>query len=139
MKELEVKILEIDKDLLISKLQELWAILVNDSQIDADFYINSQWQKIRLRKCWVKNILTYKEKIQNDNVLENQEYEVNFDNYSNMENILNSIWFHKYWNSSKHRIEYKLWEITFDLDKLEGIPRLVEIEANTEQLLIRWV
>ena len=45
MLELEVKIFEIDKDLLISKIEKLWAKKVFDSEIFADFYVNNEWKK----------------------------------------------------------------------------------------------
>ena len=54
MQELEVKILEIDKNKIIEKLESLNAVKVFDGSIEAEFYfINGK--KIRLRKMWNKN------------------------------------------------------------------------------------
>ena len=97
-------------------------------------------KKIRLRKYWTKNVLTYKEKFKTKEYIKGKtEYEVTFDNYSNMEKVLQLTGFDKFWNSSKLRLEYKLWNIVFDFDKLENIPWFVEIESNSEKDLIRWV
>ncbi len=139
MKELEVKILEIDKEIIISKLQSLGATKTFEGQIIADFFINDEWKKIRLRKKDNRNIITYKIKQHNESINQNIEYETNFDNHENMIEILKNIGFRKYWNSSKYRISYSLWKINFDLDKYENIPRLVEIEAQNMNDVKKWV
>jgi len=109
MKELEVKILEIDKKSTITKLEKLGAVKTFDDKIVAEFFLNQEKKKIRLRKKWDKNILTYKIKNIAQNINSNTEYEITFDNYENMVSILTNIWFEKYGSSKKHRISYTLW------------------------------
>lgn len=139
MKELEVKILDIDKEILIKKLLQIWAKTTFEWYINADFYIKNEWKKLRLRKYWDKNILTYKEKLINQNIMENIEYETCFSDYSKLENILKLIWFNKYWFSYKYRISYNYLDIEYDFDKYQNIPWFVEVESNNEKSLKKWV
>ena len=50
MQEIEVKILEIDKNCLIKKLKNIWAKKVFDSKIEAFFYKNKDWIWILKKK-----------------------------------------------------------------------------------------
>ncbi|EKE29612.1 MAG: hypothetical protein ACD_2C00137G0002 [uncultured bacterium (gcode 4)] len=139
MQEIEVKIFEIDKDSLISKLVAIGAELIFDWEIAADFYRNAAGKKIRLRKANWQNIMTFKEKLSEDAKMENMEYEIVFDDYGNLCKTLEGIWFDKYWSSAKYRIWYKLWNTVFDFDKLEWIPWFVEIESDNHADVEEWV
>lgn len=139
MKELEVKILEINKVEIINRIKQLWWIKTFEWEIFNEFLVNQDWKKLRLRQQWNEIFLTYKNKIQNDNSMENDEYEIKIDNLENCIKILENIWFTKYWESKKIRIEYRLWNIKFDLDKYEWIPRLIEIESDNKNDLNEWV
>ena len=120
--------------------ENIWAKKVFDSKIEAFFYKNKDWKKIRLRKTKYWFNMNFKEKIENKNFLENIEFEVNFDNFEQMEKILNWIWFEKYWYSLKNRVSFSLNnEIIFDFDKYENIPDLIEIEAKNEELVKKWL
>lgn len=139
MNEIEVKIFEIDKNYLISKLEELWAIKIFEWDIVNDFFINSDKKKIRLRKKWNKNLMTYKERIENEKAVHNMEHELAFEDYETMKNILVGIWFDKYWESNKYRISYRFENIEFDFDSYPWIPDFVEIEAKSNEELVIWV
>lgn len=139
MQEFEIKIFEIDKDKVISTLVDQWAIMMSDDILLAYFFINDNWQKLRLRKINDTNILTYKEKISNDNVMHNLEYEVTVNDFDIMVNMLIQLGFKKYWESTKQRMAYKLGNIIYDFDKLENIPWFVEIESDNEKDLEEWV
>ncbi len=139
MNELEVKIFEVDKDVLISKLEGLGAKKIFDSEIVADFYKNDAWKKVRFRRMSGENVMTYKEKISTDRIMENLEFEVKFDKYDSMCKTFELLWFLKYWHSSKYRIGYKLWNTVYDFDKYEWIPWFIEIESDNFEDIIRWV
>ena len=56
MQEIEVKILEIDKNCLIKKLKNIWAKKVFDSKIEAFFYKNKDWkdkEKQNIDLIWI--------------------------------------------------------------------------------------
>lgn len=139
MKEIEVKVLEIDKNLIINKLIYIWAKKKYDWFIEAFFYKNQDNKKIRLRKTTAWFNINYKEKIQNNDFLENSEFETEFKDFEMMEKILIWIWFKKYWYSSKYRISYFYDWITFDIDTYLWIPDFVEIEAENINLVEKWV
>lgn len=140
MQEIEVKILEINQNFLIEKLKKIWAKKNFDSEIEAFFYKNNEWKKLRIRKTKYWLNLNFKEKIEDKNFLKNFEYEINFDDFEKMEKILTWIWFEKYWYSKKYRIGFSLNDkIFFDFDKYDEIPNLVEIEAKNEELVKKWV
>jgi len=139
MQEIEVKILEIDKEAIISKLEKLWAKLIFDWDIENDFYVNQENRKIRLRKKWNKNILTFKIRQENTTMKSNMEYEVEFKEYENMGIILENIWFQKFADSRKKRISYQLDTIVFDIDDFPGIPTFIEVEAQNTEDVMKWV
>lgn len=138
MQEIEVKILEINKNEIISKLINLWAKLVFEWSIENDFFDN--WDKrIRLRKMWGKNYITFKIKAENEIAKSNLELETEFLDYDTMVQILQNIWFAKTRSSNKTRISYHLWNIWFDIDDFPWIPTFIEIEAQNNEDLIKWV
>jgi adenylate cyclase class 2 len=139
MKEIEVKILEIDKISIINKLISIWAVKKYEWNIEAYFYKNEDNKKIRLRKTSDWFNINFKEKIENSSFLENHEYESNFENFEMMEKILIWIWFKKYWYSSKYRISYFYDWITFDIDSYPWIPDFIEIEAESIESVEKWV
>ncbi|MDD2487801.1 MAG: class IV adenylate cyclase [Candidatus Gracilibacteria bacterium] len=130
MKEVEIKILEIDKEQVIAKLEELGAIKMFEGTVCNDFFGNDSGKKIRLRKMGEDNILTYKEWIDEPGVKSQNEYEIKFDDYENIIHILQGIGFSLYGKSSKTRISYSLGNMHFDIDKLDGIPWFVEVESD---------
>lgn len=138
MQEIEVKILEINKAEVIAKLVKLWAILTFDWEIENDFFDNGE-KRIRLRRMWGKNYITFKIKSENSIAKSNYELETEFLDYETMVGILENIWFIKIRSSNKKRISYHLWHIAFDFDDFPGIPSFVEIEATNNEDVIRWV
>ncbi|MDP5039090.1 MAG: class IV adenylate cyclase [Candidatus Gracilibacteria bacterium] len=130
MQEIEVKILEINKDKLIEKLVNLGAEKVFDSEIYAEFYHSLNGEKIRLRKTNIGNFMTLKVKKNLDGVKSNREYETNFGDYETFVNILLISGFQKFGISKKYRVSYKLGNIIFDFDSIENIPDFVEVESD---------
>lgn len=139
MLEIEVKILEINKEEIISKLENLWALKTFSWDIENDFFYNAEWKRVRLRKMWGKNFITYKVKKENVLAKSNHEYELEFFDYETMFTILENIWFKHYWNSNKKRISYHVENIAFDIDDFPGIPTFIEVEAQTTENVIKWV
>lgn len=139
MQEIEVKILEINKEELIKKLENLWAEMIFDSYIDAEFFMSQNQKKLRLRKTKYWNYMTMKEKIQKDWYKINQEHELEFGDYETFEKILILSWFQKFWISKKQRISYKLWNIVFDFDSIKDIPDFVEVESDNIADVEKWV
>lgn len=138
-REIEVKILEIDVDKVINKILKIGAVEVYSTKISADFFINKEGKKLRLRRMNGENILTYKEKYDGGNVLITDETEIKFDNFDKMVALITALGFSKYGSSEKNRTSYKFEEIYFEIDTIPGIPTFLEIEAANVEELIKGV
>ncbi|MDD2908392.1 MAG: CYTH domain-containing protein [Candidatus Gracilibacteria bacterium] len=139
MHEIEVKILEIDKDFIIQKLESMGAKLTFCGEIENEFYQNNDGKRIRLRKMGGKNIMTLKTKIENENMKASNEYEVEFLEYETFKIILENVGFKFSIKTNKQRISYHLGEIAFDIDDFPGIPTFIEVEAQTTKNVIKGV
>jgi predicted adenylyl cyclase CyaB len=139
MKEVEVKILEINLDNILNILEKEWAKKIFDWEIRNEFYIDSNGNRLRLRRAWIENIMTYKYRLNESGVKSQMEYEVKFDEYDNMVKILEWIGYIFIRKSNKHRMSFALGNIHFDIDKLEWIPTFLEVESDNSEDVIRWV
>jgi len=140
MKEIEVKILNINKSQIIAKLEELNAkkleqVFIEDYFFDfSDNSIKLKNEELRLRIINKKNAtLTYKK---NRNTIKNlkqmDEYETQIFDYETMFQILKSLNLDAIPNLSKERITYILNNARFEIDTYQNIPTYLEIEAPTE-------
>jgi len=142
MKEIEVKILEIDKDKVIRKLEELGAEKEFDGKIEGHHFdfedrkLTKEKKMVRLRKqCDIVQgdtvFLTFKQKISKKIAKQSIEHEVEVKDFEAMKKILSGIGLGGYSQASKHRISYALDNVHFDIDTYKGIPTFLEIEATT--------
>ena len=155
MKELEVKILNIDLEEMENKLKSIGAQLIeNEVQTNTlidkeDNYIEENldaYMRIRETKSYLtektKTILTFKKNIVREGIRENIETNVNIDNKEGMIEILNSLGFVIKQVGYKERISYKLDSIRFDLDTWdkETYPYpYMEIEVEKEEDLEKMI
>lgn len=139
MQELEIKILEIDTQKVRDILSGIWAQKKLDSDILADFFINDRKDKIRLRRSESQNVMTFKTKIESTGIMHNEEFEVIFDDYEAMKNILIKTGFSHYGRSFKHREGYEYEGIIFDIDTYRWIPTYVEVESDSVEKVKKWV
>ena len=133
--EVEIKIFEIDKDTLVSKLEDLWAEKVLDADMKMRYYaIDKKTRKfLRVRKEWEKTMLTYKERLFADGMQSNQEIEFEIEDAEKMVQLLWKIWLELYDEMrQKHRTSYTLPWVRFDFDKYPTIPRFMEIESTNK-------
>ncbi len=137
--EVEVKVLEIDAEKVIAKLQSLGAIEVFHGRVLNDFFKNTAGLKLRLRRMNNKNILTYKIIHPSETVIDNEEIEVTFDNYDGLKQILLASGFEHYASSQKSRISYVYQNIHFDIDTIPHIPTFLEVEGNNTEDVKRGV
>ncbi|MEM4260296.1 MAG: CYTH domain-containing protein [Candidatus Woesearchaeota archaeon] len=150
MKEIEVKVLDVDKKKIIEKLKELGAKKVFDGIIDTklfDFPSRSLLKNkiiLRLRKEGTKNVLTMKKILRSKFTNKRLEIEVNVNDYDKMLYILKSIGLKREINCYlKKRITYKLGSTHFEFDLLlvKGlkIPWMMEIEAKNEKIIRKYL
>lgn len=152
MLEKEIKILEIDKELLVKNLEEIWAEKIFDWVIHDIYYDFVDWEKrkleenkriFRIRKKWEIHIYTIKRK----RILEwekewltmNDEYETQITNVESFMRVLEKYWMQKVREKVKHRISYKMHDAEFDIDKYEEIPYFLEIEASSQKVIKDYI
>lgn len=139
MTEIEVKILEIDRDSVLARLQELGAKKSFDGEMLALFYdkndenIAKKGDVLRLRKEGETTVLTYKKFVSQDGAKIMEEYETSVGDVSQMRKILALLNFEEKKKTRKFRTQYDLGDthIVIDdyQDELARIPEFIEIEA----------
>lgn len=144
MKEIEAKILEINRQKITETLEAKGASKIFDSEITTVFLdfqngsIGKRRDVLRLRKIRNKTELTYKKVNTTQEVKEAEETNVEVSNYETALAILQSIGLTIRELMQKHRISYRLGEVRFDIDRYIGdygfIPEFLEIEGDVESI-----
>lgn len=140
MREVEIKILEIDRVEVEGKLIAAGARRIFDGQIHAvylDFGSGSIRQNggtFRLRREGDRTVLTFKRKVEDGDAKVREETEVEVSDFQAMKSILGSIGLSAWLEMNKHRTTWQLGSTHFELDKYhdayEYIPEFLEIEST---------
>jgi adenylate cyclase class 2 len=146
MKEIEVKILEIDVTAVRKKLKALGAKKTFDGNMRTTIFDtpNEQLKKkglfLRLRQEGNNVHFCFKGKKESSKKFKvREEIELNVSSMKDMTIILSQLGFVKKYEYSKHREQYKLGKTSFDIDTYKKIPTFLEIEAPTEEEVERAV
>jgi len=135
LKEIEVKILEIDVEEIDKKLKKIGAEKVFEGEIVSIYFdfpdrlLEKEGKILRLRQKGAKSILTYKELISQDEAKIMDEYELTIDDFELIKRIFEGIGLLPLYEFNKHRTTYKLNQTHFEIDKYPDIPAFLEIEA----------
>jgi predicted adenylyl cyclase CyaB len=148
MKEIEVKILEVNRKKTEETLTNLGAKKVFDDDIRTLFFdfkdgaIIKAKDVLRLRKEQDKTELTYKKVSANQTAKVAEEYSVKVSNMEIMKKILENLGLHIIESMQKHRVSYTLDHVRFDIDRYYGeyeyIPEFMEIEAENIDLIHKY-
>ena len=145
MREIEVKILEIDKVAIEKKLLACGAKKVFDGPVDVRMYdtpagdLKKRGVILRLRKKRLYGELTVKSDFKRTRLAKtSSEYETRVD-FIAARKVLKVLGYSESFRMKKHRIEYALGPVHFEIDKIPGIPWFLEIEASSEKQLSAWV
>jgi adenylate cyclase class IV len=149
--EVEKKILDIDLDSLIKKLDDLWAIKTFDWEIEDDRYdfesnlFKNEWMICRIRQTINWDYITLKRQVHDEFCdktwcSKDYEFEIKIDDINKVIDSINNLWLKKLeWKHyKKYRISYKLDWVHFDFDKYDWLPWLLEIESNNEKTVDFW-
>lgn len=154
MLEKEIKILEINKEEIINKLKELWAINTFDWFIHDVYYDFPNWDTMkmeynnrlfRVRKKWEIHLYTIKRKRNKKSDWWEKwfkiadEWENKITDVDSFTKVLEKYWMKRTREKMKHRISFKLLNIEFDIDDYDWIPTLLEIEAPTTKIIKEYV
>ncbi|MCW3983820.1 MAG: class IV adenylate cyclase [Candidatus Bathyarchaeota archaeon] len=139
MQEIEVKILEvnrerIEKQLMAFGAQKLFGADIITLLLDTqNSQIRNRKDVLRLRKQNGNVELTYKKVRVNESVKVAEEYTVQVSDLEAALKILQAIGFSPTEKMEKHRISYAVGNVRFDIDKYSGefgfIPEFLEIEG----------
>jgi len=148
MKEVEVKILEVNRTSVIETLEDLGARKIFDGDIETLFFdfkngaIIKSKDVLRLRKEEVRTELTYKKVRITSAAKVAEEYSVEVSSLETMKKILKNLGLEVIEDMSKHRISYVFERARFDIDcylgKYDFIPEFMEIEAESIDLIRKY-
>jgi adenylate cyclase, class 2 len=149
MKEIEVKILEINKNKIIAKLKKMGAKKSFDGVIQGEYFdysdnrLDKNKELLRLRNAGKKVFLTYKKKQKKGKVKCCEEKEIEVSDYDTLKEILIQIGLKvKNETMKKHRASYALekthFEIETPLEKYSFIPPFMEIESTSAKTIYEY-
>ncbi len=133
--EYEVRVLEINKEELIKKLENLGAEKVADFSYRRRIYNfnpkqDSKW--VRLRTDGKRTTLTIK-KLENLNIDGTKELEIEVSNFDETNDILNELGYKSHTYQENNRTRYILNDVELDIDSWPYIPTYLEIEGKDEK------
>lgn len=135
--EYEVRVLEIDHDEMVKKLESLGAKLQFDTLQQRYVYdfnpvIDSKW--IRLRTNGIKTTLTIKD-LNAKTIDGTKELEIEVDDFDKTNQILEELGYKNRGFQQNKRTQYILDGVEIDLDRWPLIPEYLEIEGENEQAI----
>lgn len=135
--ECECRILEINKEEFIRKLEKLGAVKVGEyfqKRFVYDFnpIVSNKW--IRLRTNGEKTTLTIKELV-DKTIIGTKELEIEVSDFDDANKILNELGYTARNYQENKRITYILDDIEVDIDTWPLIPTYVEIEGKNRECI----
>lgn len=135
--EYEVRVLEINHDEMVKKLESLGAELQFDTLQQRYVYdfnpvIDSKW--IRLRTNGIKTTLTIKD-LNAKTIDGTKELEIEVDDFEKTNQILEELGYKNRGFQQNKRTQYILNGVEIDLDRWPLIPEYLEIEGENEQAI----
>lgn len=148
MREVEVKILEIDRETVIARLISLGARKAFDDEIHALYYdtrdsaIRQRGGVLRLRREGPRAVLAFKQDMEDQKAKVREEQEVGVSDFGGMRSILEAAGMSVWLEMRKHRTSYELDGVRFELDRYHGehanIPEFLEIEGPSVDVVHRY-
>lgn len=139
--EFEVKILNINVDEIVAKLNSLGAIKVGEKmqkRFVYDFKPKKLNSWVRLRTNGQKTTLTVKE-IENDKIDGTKEIEIIVDDFDKTNLLLEKLGYIHKGHQENKRISYILDGVEIEIDFWPMIPPYLEVEGNSIQEVERMV
>jgi len=137
MKEIEVKILDIDPEVIVARLNELGAEKVEQGMVLASIFdfpdnrIGQAGSLLRVRKIGDRTEMVLKKRIAKGEYKMMEEIETNVADYGVAVRIFKGIGLDET-RYEKYRATFRLGQVKFELDKYPAIPWFMEVEAPDE-------
>lgn len=131
--EIEERILEIDKEEIIKKLELLGANKVGDwhqKRYVYDFNPKRDSEWIRLRSNGIETTLTYKN-VEENSIDGTKELEIIVSSFEDTDKMLNILGYKAKAFQENKRIRYILNDVEIDIDSWPLIPTYLEIEGKS--------
>lgn len=145
MLEKEIKILEVNKEELIKRLEELGAVKTFEDTVCDTYYdyanakMEDKKRLFRLRTKWDCNLYTIKKKEKGGEIRISQEKECVVTDIEGFKKTLEKYGLVPTREKTKQRLSYKIDHLEFDIDEYEGIPTFLEIEASSDEEINIWI
>ncbi|MDH4230533.1 MAG: class IV adenylate cyclase [Nitrospirota bacterium] len=140
MKEIEIKILGINRTSVEEKLISLGARKVFDDEIHALYYdyrdkaLRNSGCTLRLRREGSKSVLSLKKDVENREAKVREEHEIEVSDFGEMTYLLETIGLNPWLEMKKRRTSYELKGVHFEIDVYHDaynfIPQFLEIEGH---------
>jgi len=146
MKEVEIKVKNIEKNEIIAKIEKLggkkhFTGKVIDFRFDTpDRKLSKQGKALRIRqkgKYFFLNLKGKKKSI--ENITGRDEMGVKISNSKQMYKMLNELGFIEIFKLHKYRTEYIVDDAKFDIDEYLGLPPILEIESNNYKTVEKYL
>lgn len=139
--EYEVRVLDINRDYMIKKLEEVgctfkWDLLQRRYVYDFNPVEENKW--IRLRTNGKKTTLTIK-KINNLKIDGTEELEIKVDDFDKTNELLNELGYVARNYQENRRRQYFYDDIEIDIDDWPLIPTYLEIEGKNEESVYKMI
>jgi adenylate cyclase class 2 len=137
MHEIEVKILEVDVDVVVKKLEALGAKKVSDENISAIIYSGpglGEGKTLRLRRKGDAVEFCFKRTLASGEAKSVEETEVTVSDFETTHQILLSLGYTEKRRVDKHRVSFALGDAHYEFDTISSpvkCPTYLEIEAHS--------
>lgn len=151
MLEKEIKILDVDVESVVKKLQDLWWEKTFEWYIHDVYYdfpavsendktkMEDNRRMFRVRKKWETHLYTIKRKRKDKDLVVKDEHEMEISDVDSFWSVLEKYWMTKTREKKKFRISFNIEGVEFDIDKYEEIPALLEIEGTSNEQIQAWI
>lgn len=148
MQEIELKILNIDKQKTVERLGKMGAefveqVKIHDKQFDfPDGRIKQADELLRLRLIGDRGEIAYKDKRRSEDGFKIvEETETHIQDVAAMEKILRKLGLDSKYDREKIRISFKKGNVKFEIDQYPKIPTYIEMEGPKEEITpaVEWL
>lgn len=145
MKEIEVKILEVDKNEIIKKLESFGAKQTFEGSMKVCFFdfpgdkLREKNKRLRLRKAGGKTQITLKSNIKKGDAIICDEYETEIKDQEIALKIFDELGLKIIREYEKYRTSYAIDKMFFEIDEIQGCPTYIEIEGPSVEMVYEWV
>ena len=145
MKEIEVKVIEINKEEMVKKILALNGKKVFEGRIVSHLYdfedgsIKKGESILRLRKKGSQNLLAFKKKISEDRIKIVEELETEVKDFEIVDQILKGVGLDVKRISIKKRTSYDIHGTLVEIEEIEDVPTFMEIESSSVEKVFEMI